>query len=149
MREHEDLRLRPHHLLCTQTFIGKGYSPEFTENMSLITEKLRSERDTQVVIADGTDSICEKCPSKCEDGRCEHDDKVQRYDMAVKNLLQVTEDEVYPYGELTDRLRGMLSKDKLFSICGDCEWYRYCCTLISLQQGVPKETIDMVKTIRG
>ncbi|NLP46906.1 MAG: hypothetical protein GX347_07710 [Epulopiscium sp.] len=28
------LHIRPHHLLCMQAYIGKGYSPEFVEKFN-------------------------------------------------------------------------------------------------------------------
>ncbi|MDD7224175.1 MAG: DUF1284 domain-containing protein, partial [Lachnospiraceae bacterium] len=32
------ITLRPHHLLCTQGYSGKGYSDDFVENMDKIVD---------------------------------------------------------------------------------------------------------------
>lgn len=36
------IKLRPHHLLCTQGYSGNGYSDNFVKNMDYITEMLRN-----------------------------------------------------------------------------------------------------------
>ena len=56
------IKLRPHHLLCTQTYSGKGYSSDFVENMDIITSRLRLAPETIVEIVTTTDDICAKCP---------------------------------------------------------------------------------------
>ena len=37
------IKLRPHHLLCTQGYSGKGYSREFVENMTEIVKSIKNE----------------------------------------------------------------------------------------------------------
>ena len=34
------IKLRPHHLLCTQGYSGKGYSEEFVEHMNEVVAML-------------------------------------------------------------------------------------------------------------
>ncbi len=34
------VRLRPYHLLCLQTYVGKGYTAEFVENCDRIAVRL-------------------------------------------------------------------------------------------------------------
>lgn len=34
------ITLRPHHLLCTQAYSGKGYDEAFVRNMDRVTESL-------------------------------------------------------------------------------------------------------------
>ncbi|WP_328223074.1 DUF1284 domain-containing protein [Faecalicatena contorta] len=58
------ITLRPHHLLCTQSYSGKGYDDTFVENMNRITQKLRTEEQTPVDIVFSTDSLCLCCPNK-------------------------------------------------------------------------------------
>ena len=38
------IKLRPHHLLCTQGYSGKGYSREFVENMTEIVKSIKNEK---------------------------------------------------------------------------------------------------------
>ena len=43
------IKLRPHHLLCTQGYSGKGYSREFVENMTEIVKSIKNEKSTSTV----------------------------------------------------------------------------------------------------
>lgn len=120
------IKLRPHHLLCTQGYSGKGYTNVFVSNMNKVIKKLRSDRDVKIEITFSTDSLCSKCPSKVADGVCKSDDKVLRFDTGVINALDMKEG-VYSYQELISRLDEYLSSgvedERLKAICGDCEWY--------------------------
>lgn len=51
------IKLRPHHLLCTQGYSGKGYSKEFVENMTGIVELIKKE-NAQVQLIFSEDDIC-------------------------------------------------------------------------------------------
>ena len=50
------VRLRAHHLLCMLTYIGKGYSPAFTDNMTVIAGRVSAGENVEIV--DGPDEIC-------------------------------------------------------------------------------------------
>ena len=80
----ETIKLRPHHLLCTQGYSGKGYSDAFVSNMDALVERLRNNQDEKVEIVFTTDNLCENCPSKISNGVCESDDKVLRFDYSVR-----------------------------------------------------------------
>ena len=56
------MRLRPHHLLCTQGYSGKGYSPEFVKNMDAVVRRLRTEQKTPIELVFSTDDLCSCCP---------------------------------------------------------------------------------------
>ena len=120
------IRLRPHHLLCTQGYSGKGYSDDFVSGMSAITDRLRNEPDIEIEITFSSDNICSACPSKLGEGLCADDDKVLRYDAAVRDILKLKEKR-YSYHELIrrldDYLNGCADDKRLRSICGDCNWY--------------------------
>ncbi len=120
------IRLRPHHLLCTQGYSGKGYSDDFVSGMSAITDRLRNEPDIEIEITFSSDNICSACPSKLGEGLCADDDKVLRYDAAVRDILKLKEKR-YSYHELIRRLdeylNGCEDDKRLRSICGDCNWY--------------------------
>lgn len=116
------MNLRPHHLLCTQGYEGKGYSDGFVSNMSRIVERLRKDPQCRINIVFSTDYICSDCPQKSCEGKCRSDEKVLRYDKAVIDLLDLQEGE-YVYQELISKLDLILDDDMLKNICGDCEWY--------------------------
>ena len=118
--------LRPHHLLCTQGYSGKGYSDEFVKEMSAVTDKLRKDPDIKVRIVFDTDRLCGKCPAKLGEGVCKDDKKVLRYDQKVKEILNLTEG-VVSYREMTQKIDDYIIQgsgdERLKGICGDCAWY--------------------------
>ena len=50
------IKLRPHHLLCTQGYSGKGYSEEFVEHMNEVVAMLRREEPTLIDLTFSTDT---------------------------------------------------------------------------------------------
>ena len=47
------LHLRPHHLLCLQTFVGRGYSKEFVEHMTIVKRQLSTDPCTPIILVNG------------------------------------------------------------------------------------------------
>lgn len=78
--------IRAHHGLCIGFFEGKGYSDDFTSNMSKMISLL--EENPNVRIIDNTDEICKACPHDCC-GVCASAEKVSRYDNAVLELCGI------------------------------------------------------------
>lgn len=122
----ETIKLRPHHLLCTQGYSGKGYSDTFVSNMDDVVERLRNNQDEKVEIVFTTDCLCGTCPSKMSEGVCKSDDKVLRFDKGVIDALGLDEG-IYSYQDLITKLDEYLASgvedEQLKKICGDCEWY--------------------------
>jgi hypothetical protein len=81
------MKLRPHHLLCTQGYSGKGYNEGFVENMTAITNYLRSDESVSVEIVLSTDDIFSKCPKMLGVDFCEDNDKIKRFDKKVLMLF--------------------------------------------------------------
>ena len=52
-----ELHLRPHHLLCLQTFVGRGYSEEFVEHMTLVKRQLADDPGTPITLVHGADDL--------------------------------------------------------------------------------------------
>ncbi len=44
------VRLRTHHLLCLLTYVGRGYSPAFVENMDQVAARLSEGREGILVV---------------------------------------------------------------------------------------------------
>ena len=69
--------LRPHHLLCLQTFVGHGYSPEFTAHMTYVKSLLDADSHAPITLVNGPDDLCGNgpddlcghCPN-CVDNAC-------------------------------------------------------------------------------
>jgi len=77
-----DLRYRPHHFLCSLGFEGKGYSPEFTANMTAIVQgRLRAPggESARITVTVAADDICAPCPSRRMTG-CDNDAKIAALD---------------------------------------------------------------------
>lgn len=116
------MRLRPHHLLCSQSYSGKGYSDAFVAHMDHLTNKLRNEIKTPVDIVFSTDDLCAHCPHMQDIDLCESNDKVKAYDAKVAKYFHI-EEKTYIYQELTAQIRRDMTPDILEDICGDCAWY--------------------------
>ena len=87
------IKLRPHHLLCTQGYSGKGYSEEFVEHMNEVVAMLRREEPTLIDLTFSTDTLCGACPNMKAVDNCETNEKVKRYDRKVVEYFQLEEKE--------------------------------------------------------
>ena len=120
------IKLRPHHLLCTQGYSGNGYSDNFVSNMNEVVERLRTNKNEMVEITFSTDNLCAFCPSKLSDGVCDSDSKVLHFDKGVIDALNLKEG-TYSYQDLISKLDSYLTsgnEDELLKkICGNCNWY--------------------------
>lgn len=113
------LTLRPHHLLCTEFFEGKGYSEKFTGNMYKIILEL--EKNPEIFLAVKSDVICSECPRNCISG------KAFSYDRKILEYCNLNENTVYRYSDLKQKVKSeILEKNFLENICGDCQWYSIC-----------------------
>lgn len=115
------MNLRPHHLLCTQSYRGKGYSMEFIENMNYITNILRSDKPTNINLVFSTDDICTKCPLKISDGVCKDDYKVQVIDKKVIEYFEL-EEKIYDYKSIINKINEKITEDIFNDICSTCNW---------------------------
>lgn len=121
----ETLKLRPHHLLCTRSFKGKGYSHEFVCNMSRVIEQLKT--NCIITLVEGADAVCSHCPERIGK-RCRSEEKINRFDDAVLEHLHLSR-KTYRYAELERILAGHLTESAYNSICSGCEWKEnsVCC----------------------
>lgn len=127
--------LRPHHLLCLQTFVGHGYSPEFTAHMTIVQKQLTTDPLTPITLVNGPDDLCGHCPN-CVDGSCTSP-KPAVFDHLVGQKLNTTEDTENTAPMHTDAsdshltLHGIpsilhMSEQLLAECCPDCEWKELC-----------------------
>ena len=116
------MKLRPHHLLCTQGYSGKGYSDEFVENMTAITNLLRSGEDVPIELVFSTDDICAKCPSMLGIDLCEDNEKVNRLDKKVVDYFDLKEKN-YIYQEVIREINAKMTAQMMDDICSECSWY--------------------------
>ena len=85
--------LRPHHLLCTQGYSGKGYSEGFVSHMNEVGEDL-----------------------------CDTQEKVKRFDQKVVDYFGLEEKE-YSYQELIREIDAKMTEEMLADICEGCGWF--------------------------
>lgn len=116
------MRLRPHHLLCTQSYSGKGYDDAFVENMNRLVKELRKKEPIPVEIVFSTDELCAHCPNMKSENFCKDNQKVISYDKKVTEYFHI-EEKTYIYQDITKEIREKMTPEMLEDICGSCEWY--------------------------
>ncbi len=116
------MRLRPHHLLCTQSYSGKGYDTAFVENMNQLTAKLRGKEPVSVEVVFSADDLCSHCPNLSDGALCRDNKKVTSYDKKVTEYFHI-EEKTYIYQDIARKIRKSMTPEILEDICGDCEWY--------------------------
>ncbi|MGE5482822.1 MAG: DUF1284 domain-containing protein [Bacteroidota bacterium] len=125
------ISLRGHHLICLQTFAGRGYDRDFVTNMEEIVRSLRARPDQEVRLLAGCDSVCSCCPSKsgglCRSGGELAEARVSRKDRLVLGMIGVSPGAVLPFALVDARIRHVLRQDpELKQVCGGCEWWDIC-----------------------
>lgn len=116
------LRLRPHHLLCTLTYIGRGYSPAFTANMDAICARLCTG-ETAIIVS-GADDICAPLHNTDQD-HCRNASVTTRDTSAAADLGIVVGASLTPRAHLA-RWRKDFSAGIIRSACTGCPWHDLC-----------------------
>ena len=122
------LRLRPHHLLCLLTYLGKGYTPAFVANYERIVARLNDGEAIEIV--EGPDDIC--APMLGEQGHHCHNASVRLRDKqaleAVTRELDLGNDggEIRLVSGDVERLRSAFRAGTLRAACEACEWSEFC-----------------------
>ena len=131
------LHLRPHHLLCLQTFTGRGYSEEFVRHITLVKRQLTRDPRTAIELVSGVDDLCAHCPNNV-DGQCTSDNpalfdsKVSRklYSTGIISPDAASKDHPGKRPVLTgipDALE--ISSSVLEECCPGCEWKELCLSI--------------------
>jgi len=121
MTKDNAIELRPHHLLCTLGYEGKGYDDAFVAHMDSITGRLRKGGKLIIKIVNSTDDICAKCPNKLGDDLCEKNEAIKAHDKRVFDALGLSERN-YDYESLKSLMRSKVSGESLCDLCGECMW---------------------------
>ncbi len=130
------IALRAHHLLCMLTYVGKGYSPEFTHNFDALTSRLAA--GDEVLLVEGPDAVC--APLCESEGACAH-----CYGAEVRLRDQRAVQELAPLlgwtvrvgsrmrldAALLARLRTAYASGEIRGACAGCEWADLCARIAS------------------
>lgn len=123
------VRLRPHHLLCMLTFVGKGYSPAFVTNYRRLAGRLSAGETIEIV--SGPDDICAPLLSD-EAAHCFGVSVAGRDAAALEDIAGLLGREVEigmaiaPDPALFKKLRDAFSAGVTRSACAGCEWSSLC-----------------------
>ena len=118
----EMIYLRPHHLLCTQGYSGKGYDENFVAHMNEVVHELRNVPGTRIMLTFSTDTLCSCCPHKEGEDLCDTQEKVKRFDRKTIEYFGLEEKE-YVYQDLIREIDEKMTSEMLADICRDCEWF--------------------------
>lgn len=132
------LHLRPHHGLCMANFVGRGYDEAFTQNMKKVAASLAKEPGQTVLLAEGEDVLCGKCPHN--QGRCVTAEKVRRLDAASLAACGLSAGQEIAWDEFQRLVREQVfEKGRFDEICRPCKWYDFCSGIVLLRQGMEKK----------
>ncbi len=114
--------LRPHHVLCAIGWQGRGYSPEFTDNMNdIVLGRLRADPGTTVRFTWEADAICGPCPSRRGEG-CVSAARIWGLDSRHADALDVTAGDEMSWAQAQGRAVSRLRPKDLDYLCHDCRW---------------------------
>ena len=120
------MKLRPHHLLCIQKYIGSGYDDAFAAGMEALIRRLSACPGTAVTLVEGRDDLCAACPHMTG-SRCASEEKVNRLDRGVLEACGFSAGETRSWSALARTAREqVLEKDTFEKVCGCCEWFELC-----------------------
>ena len=121
-----EIKLRPHHLLCIQKFVGRGYDGGFTQNLAKIAEYLSAHPEATVTLVEGCDEVCLPCPNRVED-KCTDGEKTDALDGAVLDCCTLKYGDTDIWSHLSKRAREeVFETDEFGKICSACQWYDIC-----------------------
>ena len=124
--EVEEIKLRPHHLLCIQKFKGMGYDGVFTNHLAETVRFLTANPQTEITLFKGCDEVCKSCPNNSE-GACTDGEKVSALDDGVLDTCKLKYGEKGTWQSLSRTARERVFESEDFErICSSCQWYYLC-----------------------
>ena len=122
----QPLFMRPHHGLCLQHFVGKGYNSKFVQRMTVVSAEMKVNPTREIVLFCKTDLLCEACPHN-SDGICEDAQKVARYDEKCLALCGLHNGQTLSWQEFQRiMIQKILQPGRLQDVCTDCCWSGIC-----------------------
>ena len=126
-----NITLRTHHIICMQSFIGKGYSKEFTENFSHILRYLKQNNNQKCIrLVSCCDDICKYCPNRTNNNQCKNELFIKHLDNSYKLICNFSYIKQYSLDEINTIINNNLTINKFNTICNKCQWFGICSKLI-------------------
>ncbi|WP_029065578.1 DUF1284 domain-containing protein [Labrenzia sp. DG1229] len=126
------ISIRPHHLLCMLTYLGKGYTPQFVVNYDKIVDRINSGEDIKIV--NGPDDICKPMLSEA-DCHCHNENVLGRDAYALSQIVSVMGEDaraghvLHLSPERITKLRSRFRKGTLRAACSGCQWQEFCTSI--------------------
>ena len=125
------VRLRPHHLLCLLTYVGKGYTPAFVVNYDRIANRLSAGEDIEIVA--GPDDVCAPLLSLPQQ-HCWNDSVTERDRLAARDVGELLQrDAPITVGtrllldaDVIAQMRQGFASSAIRQACAGCEWSEFC-----------------------
>ena len=125
------ITLRTHHVICMQSFIGKGYSKEFTENFSNILQYLKLNQNQKCInLVNYCDDICKYCPNRLYNNQCKNEIFIKYLDNSYKSICNISYTTQYSLNEINTIIKDNITINKFNKICSNCQWFGICSKLI-------------------
>ena len=126
-----NITLRIHHIVCMQSFIGKGYSEKFVQNFHNIIQFLRANPLCKcITLVNHCDDLCKYCPNRLNSNNCKNEQFIHYLDTSYQNILQINYEIKYSLNEINNILKGNLNIKTFNTICNNCQWFDICNKLI-------------------
>lgn len=117
--------LRPHHSLCIQFFIGKGYIKKFVEEMIKTIQMLDTENPL-LTLTDQCDIICRFCPNR-NGKRCMDETKVSAIDQRCLDTCRLkTGDQIHWQQLKIIARQQVIVPHRIPYVCNNCCWRSIC-----------------------
>lgn len=120
------IELRPHHGLCIQQYIGKGFNENFTDGIQDVIMGLQKNQNQLIQLVCTPDEVCKNCPENYK-GKCHSGQSIVLYDKKCLELCELRNGQVVTWKEYRQLLKDkIISTGLLSAVCVDCEWISIC-----------------------
>jgi uncharacterized protein len=124
------IRLRPHHLLCMLTFVGKGYTLEFVRHFESVVNRIAAGQEP-IEIIEGPDEICSALANET-DCHCTKASVTLRDTQAAEDISRLLQrpirsgEQFLPNRHLVQTLRTAFASGTIRHACTGCQWKSLC-----------------------
>ena len=129
----QELRLRPHHIMCEPFMVLETFDrgEAFNTLAKHIRDSLESQADTLIEVIEGVDDLCQTCPL-CRDARCQSPDgdenAVRKWDAIVLRGMEISYGDRLTAGHLS----ALIQQKAPLPLClTKCRWKGNCRVLSS------------------